>query len=42
MMLNADSREEPCSPMMVLSTGRSAILEDFTDNHLNALKEVVV
>jgi hypothetical protein len=24
MMLNADSREEPFSPMMVLSTGRSA------------------
>ncbi len=41
MMLNADSREEPFSPMMVLSTGRSAALEDFTDNHLDALKEVV-
>lgn len=41
MMLNADSREEPFGPMMVLSTGRSAALEDFTDNHLDALKEVV-
>lgn len=41
MMLNADSREEPFSPMMVLSTGRSAALEDFTDNHLDALKDVV-
>lgn len=41
MMLNADSREEPFSPMMILSTGRSAALEDFTDNHLDALKEVV-
>ena len=41
MMLNADSREELFSPMMVLSTGRSAALEDFTDNHLGALKEVV-
>ncbi len=41
MMLNADSREEPFGPMMVLSTGRSTALEDFTDIHLNALKEVV-
>ena len=41
MMLHADSREEPFRPMMVLSTGRSAVLEDFTDNHLSALGEVV-
>lgn len=41
MMLKADSREEPFGPMMVLSTGRSAALEDFTDNHLDALKELV-
>lgn len=41
MMLNADSREEPFSPMMLLSTGRSAAREDFTTNHLDALKEVV-
>ncbi len=41
MMLNADSREEPFRPMMVFSTGRSAVLEDFTDNHLSALGEVV-
>jgi hypothetical protein len=41
MILYADSREEPFRPMMVLSTGRSAALDDFSDNHLNALKEVV-
>jgi hypothetical protein len=41
MMLHADSREEPFRPMMVFSAGRSAVLEDFTDNHLNALGEVV-
>lgn len=41
MTLKADSREEPFGPMMVFSTGRSATLEDFTDNHLGALKEVV-
>lgn len=41
MKLDSDSREEPFGPMTVLSTGRSAALEDFTDNHLNALKELM-
>lgn len=41
MKLQADSREEPFRPMMVLSTGRSAALGDFTDEHLNVLGEVV-
>jgi hypothetical protein len=41
MKLQADSCEEPFRPMMVLSTGRSAALEDFTYDHLNILAEVV-
>lgn len=41
MMLNPESQEEPFTPLMVFNTGRSTILEDFTDSHLNALREAV-
>lgn len=41
MALKAYSREEPFTPLLVFNTGRSAILEDFTDNHLDSLGEVV-
>lgn len=41
MLLKADSREEPFTPLVVFNSGRSAILEDFTDNHLDTLGETV-
>lgn len=38
--LKPEARQEPFGPMFVFSDGRSAILDDFTDNHLDALAEV--
>jgi hypothetical protein len=41
MALKADSREEPFTPLVVFNTGRSAILEDFSADDLEVLREVV-
>lgn len=42
MALKADSREQPFTPLVVFNTGRSAVLEDFVGEHLDALGEVIV
>lgn len=39
--LKADSREEPFTPLVVFNTGRSAILEDFSTDDLDVLREIV-
>ncbi len=41
MMLKSDSFTEPFGPMFVLQGSRSAIVEDFNDNQLGVLSEII-
>src|SRR5690242_12295566 len=41
LMLKLDAPEQPFGPMFVFADGRSATLDDFTDQQLAVLKEVV-
>lgn len=36
-----ENRDEPFGPMLVMNTGRSAIIDDISDDHLQALQEVI-
>lgn len=37
-----ENKDEPFGPMLVMNTGRSAIVDDIGDEHLRTLQEVVV
>jgi hypothetical protein len=39
MMLKLDSKTDPFAPIMVFRTGRSAILDDISDAHVEVLRE---
>lgn len=41
MYLQPDNRTEPFAPMMVMKNSRTAILDDFSDEQLEILKELV-
>lgn len=41
MYLKAQLQNDPFGPMVVMSGSRSAIVDDFSENHLNALSEIV-
>ena len=38
LVLRSESTDEPFVPLFVFQNGRSAIVDDFTDNHLDVLK----
>lgn len=40
LVLRSESTDEPFAPLFIFQHGRSAIVDDFTDNHLNVLKEL--
>ena len=40
LVLHSESTDEPFAPLFVFQHGRSAIVDDFTDNHLDVLKEL--
>jgi len=37
----SDNKDEPFGPMMVMNTGRTAIVDDISDGHLKTLQEIV-
>ncbi len=41
MMLKPESFSEPFGPVAVLQGSRSAIVEDYNDNHLEILNEII-
>jgi hypothetical protein len=41
LMLKPDSKDEPLAPQVVFKTGRSAIVDDFTDAHLDLFKALL-
>lgn len=38
---NPENKDEPFGPMLVMNTGRSAIVDDISDDHIRTLQEVV-
>ncbi|GBE56086.1 hypothetical protein BMS3Bbin16_00284 [archaeon BMS3Bbin16] len=41
LILNPDNQSEPFGPLAVFPTSRSAIIDDFTDEHLTILNEIL-
>lgn len=39
--LRTENKDEPFGPMIVTQSGRSAILDDITDDHIKVLQEIV-